>query len=214
MAITRVGIGSEGSAASGNVTPGLPANIIADDLLILVMHSSDRVAHTMAAAWTQIVQGNGGGTTSRLSVWRHKYDGGTDPSRVVTHSGGQSPIARIVAFRGVDPTTPIDVAGSISGGTDGSIEHAGVTIATDYAMLLLINGSADDNARTLMTDYGVAFHEAATAVWCNQTTAGTPDGSIACFHRPVGAGSTGSITMTQAAADAWASVQIALRPAA
>lgn len=212
MAVTRVGIGSEGSAANGNVTPGLPPNIVADDLLILVMHSSDQISHTMDAAWTQIVQGNGGGTTSRLSVWRHKYDGSTDPSRVVTHSGGQSPIARIVAFRGVDTTTPVDVAGTINGGTDTSIEHAAVTIATDYAMLLLINGAADDNARTKLTNYGVALAE--TTLFANVTTLGTPDGSIACFHRPVGTGSTGSITVTQAAADAWASVQIALRPAA
>jgi hypothetical protein len=212
MAITRVGWGTVAAAASGNVTPGLPTNIAADDLLICIVHSSDQVSHSMDAAWTQIVQGNGGGTTSRLSVWRHKYDGSTDPSRVVTHASGQSPIARIVAFRGVDTTTAVDVAGTILTGTDATMEFNAVTIVTDYAVALAITGSADDNARTLQADSGVAIGEGVQ--WGNVTTAGTPDGSISCFYRPVAAGSYTAATITQAASDAWASVCIALRPAA
>lgn len=76
MAISYVNSGAEGSAASGNITLGAPSSPQNNDVWIAVVHSSDQAAHTFTD-WTQIVQGNGGGTTSRLSVWYHRYAGST-----------------------------------------------------------------------------------------------------------------------------------------
>src|SRR5688572_153064 len=115
MAITFVNAGTKGSAASGNITLGAPASPQVDDVWIAVIHSSDQVAHSFTG-WTQVVQGNGGGTTSRFSGWYFRYAGSL-PNLVVTHTAGQSPVGGIAAFRGCRNTgSPINLAGIIAVG--------------------------------------------------------------------------------------------------
>jgi hypothetical protein len=218
-----IAAGTEGSAASGNITPGLPGgtnplNLQNDDVLIMAYHGSDQVAVTVDAAWTQIAQGNGGGTTSRLAVWYHRY-AGSSPSAVITHAAGQSPIAGIAAFRGCKTTgSPVNVSSAIAGGTaDTTISHTGVTSTVDYCTLLAINGVADDNDRTLLTGYVSAWDDAAGGGPHNAmlTTAGTPDGSVSMFVKgePIVNGvGTGTIAVTQSAIDPWAAMLVALEP--
>jgi len=215
MAITFLNAGAEGSAASGNITLGAPASPQTNDVWIAVVHSTDQVAHSFAD-WTQIYQGNGGGTTSRLSVWYFRYAGST-PNLVVTHAAGQSPIGGISAFRGCKAaSSPVNVTGSGGAGTDASIELTEITTTKDGCMILACDGSADDNNRsTLPTGFTACFEDTAGGTQsCYQTTAGNPDGSVAC-HRLLQAsqGPTGALTDTQAAGDAWASVLLALEPA-
>lgn len=210
MAITFVNAGAEGSAASGNITLGAPASPQNGDIWIAVIHSSDQVAHSMSGDWTQIVQGNGGGTTSRLSVWWHRYNGVT-PSLVVTHSAGQSPIGGIAAFRGCVATgSPVGAVGSIGTGTTATIAHPGIAISGEI-MHLLCNGAADDNNRTLVTNYTNALEDSGAGTNnAYVTTAGTPDGSVCLMYRLVTNIANSTINMTQAAADPFAGVQIAL----
>ncbi len=213
LPITVVGTGAEASAASGGITlnapSGTPAN---NDVWIAMIHSSDQVAHTLTD-WTQIVQGNGGGTTSRLSVWYHRYAGST-PNLVVGHTAGQSPIGGIISLRGCKTSgSPVNVAGTIAGGTDASIEHNGVSVTVDGSLLLAINGSADDNNRTLLSGWTNILEDSGAGTNnAYVTTAGTPDGSVSAFYVDTFIGSTGTVTVTQAAADAWASVLIVLEP--
>jgi hypothetical protein len=169
------------------------------------------------ADWTEIVQGNGGGTTSRLGVWYFRYAGST-PNLELSDlgNGAETIIGGIAAYRGCKTSgSPVNVAGAISGGTDDSIEHAAITPTVAGCALLVCNGSADDNNRTALGgDYAVAFEDAAGGTQnCYQSTVGAPDGSVSLFHDlSVPASDTGAITVTQAAADAWASVLIALEP--
>ena len=215
MAISFVNAGAEGSAASGNITLGAPASPVTNDIWIAVVHSSDNVAHTFTD-WTEIVQANGGSTASRLSVWYFRYAGST-PNLIVTHTAGQSPIGGIAAFRGCKTSgTPVNVAGSIAGGTDATIECTAITPGTTGCCLLVCDGAADDNNRTALGgSYVVAFEDSAGGTQnCYQTTAGTPDGSVCLHYRlNVPASSTGTVTVTQGAADPWAGVLIALEAA-
>ena len=212
--ITFVNSGAEGSAASGNITLGAPASPQINDVWIAVVHSSDQVAHSLTD-WTQVYQGNGGSTTSRLSVWYFRY-AGSNPNLVVSHTGGQSPIGGILAFRGVISTgSPIDVIGAGGGGTDASIELAAVNTTVDGAMLVALDGAADNNARsTLPAGFTAGFEDTGTGTQCCYvTTAGNPDGSVAGHYKiQASAGPSGAFTDTQAAADPWASVLIALKP--
>ena len=216
VGIQVVGVGAEGSAASGNITLGAPASPVNNDIWIAVVHSSDQVAHTFTD-WTQIFQANGGGTTSRLSVWYFRYAGST-PNLIVTHTAGQTPIGGIVAFRGCKTSgSPVNTTGSGGAGTDASIEHTAITPGVNNCMILACNGSADDNARsTLPANYIPALEDTTAAIQnCYISTAGTPDGSAALHYLlQTTAASTGTVTDTQAAADAWASVLVALEPAA
>lgn len=213
MAIIFVNAGAEGSAASGNITLGAPASPQIDDVWIAVVHSSDQVAHTFTD-WTQIFQANGGGTTSRLSVWYFRYAGST-PNLIVTHTGGQSPIGGILSFRGcIKIGSLVDTTGAGGAGTDASIEISGITPTANDCMLVACDGSADDNTRSpLPTGFAAGLEDAGGGTQnCYITTAGNPDGSVAGHYKIHTSGATGNFTDTQAAADAWASVLIALRP--
>jgi hypothetical protein len=213
MAIEILEATAEASAASGNITLNAPSSPQTNDVWIAVVHSSDQVAHTLTD-WTPIVQGNGGSTTSRLSVWYFRYAGST-PNLVVGHTAGQSPIGGILALRGCKTTgSPVNINSVVAGGTDASIEHTAITPTTARCLILACNGSADDNNRTPDGTYTPRFEDSAGSTQnCYLTTAGNPDGSVAVHTLlQTNAVNTGTITDTQAAADPWASVLIAIEP--
>jgi hypothetical protein len=208
---TFVNAGTEGTAASGNITLGAPATPATNDVWIAVVHSSDQVAHTFTN-WTEIIQGNGGGTTSRLSVWYFRYAGST-PNLIVTHTAGQTPIGGIVAFRGCKTTgSPVNIVGTMANGTDASIESNAITPTVANCMILFCDGAADDNNRTPLPAKFLAALSEAGPTNAFLSALGTPDGSVALHYRPHTVGVTGVYTDTQAAVDPWASVLVALEP--
>lgn len=211
--ISFVNAGTEGSAANGNCTPGTPASPANDDIWIAAMHVSDQVAVTMDAAWTQIAQGNGGGTTSRLAAFWFRYAGST-PTMTMTHSGGQSPICGVATFRGAKTSgSPINAVGTILGGTDGSMETNTVTPTLGATMVLAIAGSADDNNHTAIANYAIALEDSGAGTnGAFVTTAGTPDGSVGLQYIQHTSGATNP-TITQAASDPWTTLMVALERA-
>ena len=213
MAISFVNAGAKGEAATGNITLGAPASPQANDIWVAVIHGSDQVTVTMTGDWTLAVQGNGGGTTSRLTVFWHRHSGGANPSLVVTHTGGQSPIGGVAAFRGCARSgSPFRTTGTTLGGTDVSMETTAITVAIASDTVLLCYGAADDNNVTLVTNYTSAWEDAGASTQnAYITTLGTPDGMVGCMYRLTApTGSTGPV-ITQAAADAWTTVVLALR---
>lgn len=196
--------GTVAAAASGNVTPGAPASGAEHDLLVMVVHSRDQVAHTMSGDWTERFQGNGGSTTSRLSIWTHQR-GASDPASFqVTHTAGDTIIARCFRLRAFESGQRVvfDVVGTAGTGTDGTIEHPSITPTADYALLCFVNGAGDDNTRT--TPAGVA------ALFTNTSTLGN-DGSLSVMYRDAMAAATGDQSITQAASDPYCGVQIAFK---
>lgn len=213
MAISFVNAGAEGSAVNGNITLGAPASPVVDDVWIAAVHSSDNVVHTFTG-WTQIFQANGGSAASRLSVWYVRY-AGSAPNLLVTHTGGQSPIGGIAAFRGCKAAgSPVHVLGAGGAGTDASIELSGVTTTIADCMLVAVDGAADDNNRTtLPAGFAAALTEAGPTN-AYLTVAGTPDGSVSIHYLTQAApGASGAFVDTQVAADPWASILFALEPA-
>jgi hypothetical protein len=213
-AVAFVNAGAEASAASGGITLAAPASPVNDHIWVAAIHSSDQVAHTLTD-WTQLANFNGSDTTSRLSVWWFRY-AGSNPNLIVGHTSGATIVGGIASFSGcIDTGSPVDTTGATtSGPTDASIEVAGFTPTAANCMLVIVDGSADDNNRsTLPTSFAAAFEDTAGGTQnCYQSTIGTPDGSTACHYRIWTTGPTGDFTDTQSASDPWASVMIALKP--
>src|SRR3990167_764503 len=117
MAVAFIVAGAEGSAASDNITLGTPdvSGQVNDYIWLAVIHTSDQNNMTMDAAWTEIFQQNGtGSTNSRLAVFYHRYAGSV-PSMVVTHSAGQSPIGGVAVFSGcITIGSPVDAISAIT----------------------------------------------------------------------------------------------------
>ena len=206
-----VSAGTEGSAASGSVTAGAPSSAAVRQLWIAACHVSDTNAVSASSEWTQIVQGNGGGTTSRLALFWHRYTG-TTPSLTFSHTGGQSPICGVMAFATAKDGYEVRVSGSsaVLGGTDASIEANTVTATQDLTLQLTCFGAADDNCMTntdvlwLLEDSGAGTQGAYV------TTAGTPDGMVGCAAWDMMSGGSGGGGPTMNASDPWASAVVQL----
>lgn len=203
-----IAAGAEGSAASGNITLGAPAPTggnASGDVWMAVVHSADQVAHTLTD-WTQVFQANGGGTTSRLSVWEFRYTGST-PNLVVTHAAGGPIVGGIVACRGGAASGSIVAAQGAGGaGIDTTIELATVTPGVLNTLLLACDGSAAANARTPFTGAYPMFNEGGAN---NLSITGS---SVAALLKFWQTGASGGLVDTQAGAGtAWASVLMALK---
>lgn len=114
MAVTYVGIGTVANG-TGAITPGLPSGLADDDLLIAFFETANQ-AITLSG-WTELASSpQGTGTAAavgavRLTAFYKFYT--TGDSAPTSSDSGNHQIGRIMAFRGVDTTTPIeDTAGA------------------------------------------------------------------------------------------------------
>ena len=208
-AITFVSAGAAGPAASGNAVPGMPSGVSAGDILICVAHTGEQTAMSMSGDWTEIVQANGGGTSSRMAIFYCRYSGSA-PDCTVNSSTASTIIAGIAAFRGcVASGSPVDVLGSTTAGTTATIAHAGITVISG-TLLLAINGAGNDSSRTNISGWSSAFESGGNNAYL--TTLGFPDGSIAISYKAITAGSTGTVNQTQSLTVNNCSVLVSLKP--
>ncbi len=210
--ISFTAAGAVGTAASGNVTPGLPAGWAANDIHICVIESKDNVASTMPAGWTQLNAANSGTTHRATLYWRRAVAGDANPT--VTHAAGDSIVARIIGFRGVNTSTAFDVANSFTvSAADLTTEAGGITTVTENAMLVFTAHMADNH-----TSIGLPTPSPGT--WTQAMFSATPNGtdsSIAAHYSNLIAPPTGmgAVAATRAGAANAIShgAQLALRPA-
>ena len=97
MAITFVGAGTGATAASGNISPSLPA-IIAGDVAFIVVSSDDAVEPSFPSGWT-IVNTESVGYIQGTLAWKRLV--GSETTILVTHAGGGAINASIAVWRGV-----------------------------------------------------------------------------------------------------------------
>ncbi len=115
MAIpTFVNVGTSATSAAA-ITPGLPASIAANDILIYIAETELQTL-TVDGVWTAAPESpiscSGAATETRLFVWYHRYDGANSPS-TTTNDSGDHQTGQIAAYRGCVTTgDPFDVTSS------------------------------------------------------------------------------------------------------
>jgi len=150
--ITHVGTGTAASISGSNVTPTLPAGIQANDLLLCLVESHDTVAHSITAGWTTLYSLTG--TAQRASLF-YKIATASESNPTITHSGGNSIIARCVAFRGQDPITPFDVAYAAQYSTsDLTVETGSLTTVSSGDLILFPAHIANNPGSLAVTTAG------------------------------------------------------------
>lgn len=215
--ITYEGEGGADSNNSDDVQPALPGGTQVGDLLICLVESHDAVAHTIDDTtwpWTRLymlTDNSGGGQSASLF---YKFAAAGEPDPTITHTGGNSIIARCSAFRGVDPTTPFDVAFAPQySGSDRTVETGSVTTATNGAMLLFaLHANNNPNGYTVTTTGGLTW----TQEYYSRTGAGS-NAAVGLYSATQStAGAIGPLQATtpnnQPAAESHG-VLLALRPA-
>lgn len=141
MTVTYVAAGAVATAASGNVTPALPAGWAENDVFICLIASADNVNSTMPVGWTALNAGTNRGSDLRVtSFYRRAVGGDGDP--LVTHAAGGKITAVIVAYRGLLLSgTLTDVVGTPSANAALLIFHAtGITTTVDGDLCLDLAG--------------------------------------------------------------------------
>lgn len=91
-----VACGTASSATSGNITPVNPTHV-ANDVLLLKVHSSDNIAHSVSG-WTQLDQ-HTNGTAQRVSTWWLRATGAGTTNPTVTHTAGGPIIGQVDVWR-------------------------------------------------------------------------------------------------------------------
>ena len=167
-----------GSVATGvgPWTPGYPADLVAGDLLLLVVAHDLFTTIDQPAGWLPVGEPAGSPT---ITVFRRFYAGEGPP--IVT--GGGPATMSIHAWSGVHPSLPLDVAGAVNLTISGPPTGTSVLTASDGARLVLICSAGQDIADWAAPGAMTGRGDATTA----------PDHFLSDEPRPV-AGPTGDRT--------------------
>jgi hypothetical protein len=196
---TEAGTGSSGASLAINV----PAGVVSGDVMLMfgVTADGDDGGFDAVSGWTELIDAavlNTGGAAPSppgMSVWR-RVAGGSEPgSYTITPTAGSTGIcANMLAFSGVDNTTPIDQTTTTATGDGTNANPAAITTQTDNALIVV-----------------ACFHDG-TGITSHTVPSGFTDpGSLG---RVVGNGGGNGGTMGSAYADAPTSPAGATNPAA
>lgn len=142
--------GAVASAASGNITPALPSSWAVDDILILAVHSSDNVTHSITATngtWTQISQSNNT-TAQRVSLWWSRgVASHSNPQ--VNHTAGAAIIGQVHAIRGcLTGSSPIRGSASLDANAASATISSVAATSITAGDLVLWQGFYEDDPTT------------------------------------------------------------------
>lgn len=217
MAITFVATGAV-ATGTNSITVGLPSGLANDDLLLLVIETANQATAT-PSGWsiaTGSPQGIGtaaGTAATRLDVFYRVVDG-TETSVSIANSVNHR-IGRMIAYRGVDPASPVNTgAGSTKGTASTTATFPSITTTADNCMVLLIEAHAlpDANSTAVTSGQTMASLESITERLDNNTNAGNGGGFSLAEGIKVTAGSTGTGTAT-ITSSVGAHITLALREA-
>jgi hypothetical protein len=181
-----VGVGAAATAASGNVTPPLPASFAAGDLLLCMVESHDNVAPTFPTGWTRLYRNLPG--TQYSTAW-YKAAAVTDVSPTVTHAGGGSIITQCSAYRNVLLGAPTYAAVA---GTGANVRTGAVT--TTLANQLVLMAAHLNQGATTTSGWTMSVPSGLT--WAPQFASTTTMGA----GIPVAGSSIGLFSSTKATA--------------
>jgi MSHA biogenesis protein MshQ len=209
---TFVGAGTVAATTLDDDTANYPAGWAADDLLLLLVENAGD-SLTVDAGWTSAGTPQLG-TGTGLHVWYRVAQSG-DGGSVGYHGSGINHMQGVVlAYRGVDTTTPLDatpVGGTASAST--SITFSSITTVTADCMIVLALAAADDRAAG--NDFGSWTNANLTSL-TERVDANTAQGNDGALGAADGvkatAGATGTTTASISTSAGKAYMTIALRP--
>ncbi|MDJ0950954.1 MAG: hypothetical protein QNJ94_18740 [Alphaproteobacteria bacterium] len=225
MAIpTFVSAGTD-AHGTGGVTPGLPAGLQDDDILILHIEGEGEDGNADSAPtggdWTAIDGGTGSvasGTTgaadkTRHTLYWHRYDSASPPNRSVPDAG-QHTGAIITAWRGCKTTgSPIhQTQSSSSSSNNSSISVTGVTTSVNDCLIVASSAAGDGTGGTRFSGWTNGNLSGLTERADFSFTNGS-DGAIGVASGGLAtAGSSGATTATFSTNEEEANWCIALEP--
>ena len=219
--ITFVGAGAQTvSASAGTISPAIPANTAASDLAVLVVvgRPSNTSEPTAPAGWTlrTSVLEKVSSTDLKIMTFYRVLAGGdanpalTLPAGWVGSSAGMS--GQIAVWRGIDTTTPFDVADT-TGSSNPSATFTAPAITTATAGALVVSAVATSDTNDLGLSAAAGFTARMSSTSYQTTTGGDHAVGVADIVKAAaGAVSMPTWQQTANSPDRWALITFALRP--
>lgn len=143
---------SGGSGPTGSIAIGLPAGIAQNDVLLVQVSARGGSGQTITApaGWALLRRDNNG--TSLAQAIYYRVAGASEPATYVWSLGSSDRVAGgMLAYRGVNVNTPVDVHSGRSNGSSTTITASGVTTTFANEVLLGFFGTANGNASVTVT---------------------------------------------------------------
>lgn len=200
---------SSGTVAGGATTLSIakPAGTQAGDVMLASLAAQGSGAITPPSGWT-VVQDTPNGTTGRQASYVH-VAGASEPTSY-SWSLGTTRIASggVLAYSGVDNSTPVDISGSASGGAGNAVAPSVITTAAGDEIVVPV---------TFRGGAAVTVTPAATLAERYDRSSGGAAGFVsteAADTAQAAAGATGTKTAVPSAGTSlWIAHTIALKPA-
>ncbi len=217
--IARRGSATTARTTSTTLTISRPSGIVQNDMLIVNIASRGNNIAPSSSGWTLLRSSALGGSTIRFGSVLYKIAGASEPTsyRFALGAGSTGGAGAIVAFSGVDPTNPFDVAPeTITSGSTTSVSASAITTVTPNAALLFMGQAAGTNGGASITWSNSAYRTATspgalTEIYDNQqTTIRASVGAAWAYKTTIGSTGSGSATITTAVANG--GLLVALRP--
>lgn len=213
MAITYEGAGTATANASASSTcivayPTPAGGILAGDLLLLYVGTGSVTLPTTPAGWTLTgVSSDSGGTSPSFRFVYKIAAGGESGTQTVATPSAQNQ-GRMWVFRGVDQTTPLDVAGTVFGSSVGTTAYTMPSLTTTRTGVALIYAAVANGATGSYTPPTVPA--AFTETW--DSIAANP--AVTMGYLIWGSsGATGNVNLVKSNSIRGAAGLVALRPA-
>lgn len=214
MAPAYRSITAQNTSGSGTITINKPSGVVDGDLLIGFFTEDSGASRVTAPGGWAAITGTGIGASGEIVVGAsavlqcfYKVASGEGASWGFTPGGTYTGVSGVIAYSGVDTTTPIDVAAGATPATGTSHASASITPSVSGCMLVGI-WSIDSNAGTN------TWSTADMTERLDQTSPSTQFVSTSIHDLIYNSTSAVSKTATFTASDNAAVLLVALRPAA
>lgn len=210
MAITYQGIGTLGANSVAATTLAVPyvASPAAGDVFVAIVNVDDPTVPTLPAGWTSAVSYQGTGAQSPGGRVFYKIATGSETGNLSVTTVSATSNGVMLMFRGVDQTTPIDVAGSTVSPA-ASTTYTIPSITTTTTGVALVAGAASFAVGGSFST--IAAPAAMTEVL--DTTNGVRPVMAVDYLIWSGSGATGTVAVTRTTSTRGCGWMIALRPA-
>jgi hypothetical protein len=221
---TFVAAGTAANTATGggtSITPGLPAGIAADDILVVAIEAANEPINA-TTGWTNIGSGTvaqATGLITGLTLRWHRYTGSA-PSTTFTLTTGNHLVGRIAAFRGcVTAGSPINGTPAVlsdNGTTTAFSIPAGTTSVADCLVVAAVATGTDVTSLVHATGWTNASlaSPAVTEFFDNWNATGNGGGFAAAYGGKATAGAYNATTGTLTTGNTKACMSFALAGAA
>jgi hypothetical protein len=216
--IAQRGIFTSANTTGTTLTINKPTGIIAGDIMIvnIAQKGTGNLSDPTATGWNLIAGADLGGSTDRWGTVLYKIATATDAApgtlsyAFSLDSQANGSVGSIVAFSGVDQTTPFDVAnGAISVQVSQTAVAAGTKITATANAAVVMFGMAANGSPTF-SGWTTTSPGALTELYDNQSTNNATVGA-AWAIKPI-AGSTGSGAAALSGGERNGGILVILRP--